>query len=56
MLFIKGTPNAPQCGFTGRLIELFAKYKDVTYGYFNILQDAEVREGLKAYSNWPTYP
>ena len=56
MLFIKGTPDAPQCGFTSRLIDLMAKYKDITYGFFNIIQDPDVREGLKAYSKWPTYP
>ena len=56
MIFIKGKPSAPQCGFTGRLINLLNKYSDVSYGYFNIVSDAEVREGLKAYSNWPTYP
>ena len=38
------------------MIELMAKYRDVTYGTFDILEDNEVREGLKAYSNWPTYP
>jgi len=56
MLFIKGSPDAPKCGFTRKLIELLAKYRDVTYGTFDILQDNEVREGLKTYSNWPTYP
>lgn len=56
MLFIKGSPDAPKCGFTRKLIELLAKYRDVNYGTFDILQDNEVREGLKTYSNWPTYP
>jgi len=56
MLFIKGTPDAPKCGFTRKLIELLAKYPDISYGTFDILGDNEVREGLKAYSKWPTYP
>lgn len=56
MLFIKGTKEAPQCGFTKRLIDLLAKYPDCTYGTFNILADEEVCDGLPTYSNWPTYP
>ena len=55
MCFIKGTPQEPRCGFTRQLIEIL-KTKDVKYGSFDILGDNEVREGLKKYSNWPTYP
>ncbi|KAI5807762.1 hydroperoxide and superoxide-radical responsive glutathione-dependent oxidoreductase [Pyronema omphalodes] len=55
MLFMKGTPAAPQCGFSKKLVALLRE-KEVRYGFFNILADDEVRQGLKVYSDWPTYP
>jgi len=55
MLFQKGTPNAPKCGFSRQAIELLTA-ANVSFGYFNILEDEEVRQGLKSYSDWPTYP
>ncbi|PJF16624.1 putative monothiol glutaredoxin [Paramicrosporidium saccamoebae] len=55
MLFIKGTPTAPRCGFTRQLLSLLAS-QQVEYDYFDILADETVRQGLKEYSNWPTYP
>jgi Grx4 family monothiol glutaredoxin len=55
MMFIKGTPQEPRCGFSRQLIEIM-KNKNVQFGSFDILSDNEVREGLKKYSNWPTYP
>lgn len=55
MLFMKGTPAAPQCGFSRQLVALLRE-KGVRYGFFNILADEEVRQGLKAFSDWPTYP
>lgn len=55
MVFMKGSPDAPQCGFSRTLMEIFKKHK-VTFGSFDILTDEEVRQGLKQYSNWPTYP
>jgi len=55
MLFQKGTPNAPRCGFSRQAIEMLTSSK-VSFGYFDILEDDEVRQGLKAYSDWPTYP
>ncbi|KAI9318136.1 thioredoxin-like protein [Dichotomocladium elegans] len=55
MVFIKGTPQQPRCGFTRQLIDILAE-QNVKYSSFNILMDEEVRQGLKAYSNWPTYP
>lgn len=55
MLFMKGTPAAPQCGFSRQLVALLRE-KGVRYGFFNILADDEVRQGLKAFSDWPTYP
>lgn len=55
MLFMKGTPAGPQCGFSRQLVALLRE-KGVRYGFFNILADDEVRQGLKEFSNWPTYP
>jgi len=55
MLFLKGTPTAPRCGFSRQAIELLNEHK-VPFGSFDILSDEEVRQGLKKYSNWPTYP
>ncbi|KAJ3327514.1 Glutaredoxin 3, partial [Kappamyces sp. JEL0680] len=55
MLFMKGTPSAPKCGFSRQTVEILADLK-CTYGSFDILSDEEVRAGLKTYSDWPTYP
>jgi glutaredoxin-related protein len=53
MLFMKGTPSVPQCGFSRTLVGILRE-KNVRYGFFNILADDDVRQGLKAYSDWPT--
>jgi Grx4 family monothiol glutaredoxin len=50
-----GTPEAPQCGFSAKFCKLL-KDHNISFSYFNILEDEEVRQGLKVYSNWPTYP
>ncbi|KAF7726880.1 Glutaredoxin 3 [Apophysomyces ossiformis] len=55
MIFIKGTPQQPRCGFSRQLVEILAEQK-VKYSSFNILADEDVRQGLKTYSDWPTYP
>ncbi|KAK3713454.1 glutaredoxin [Vermiconidia calcicola] len=55
MLFMKGTPSAPQCGFSRQTVSMLRE-KGVRYGFFNILADDEVRQGLKEYSEWPTFP
>eukprot|EP01100_Stratorugosa_tubuloviscum_P001637 TRINITY_DN136_c0_g1_i1.p1 TRINITY_DN136_c0_g1~~TRINITY_DN136_c0_g1_i1.p1 ORF type:complete len:219 (+),score=98.92 TRINITY_DN136_c0_g1_i1:33-689(+) len=55
VLFMKGSPERPQCGFSSKMIDLLNKNK-IKFGHFNILGDQEVREGLKKFSNWPTYP
>lgn len=55
MVFIKGSPAAPRCGFTRQLIQILDE-RNIEYGSFDILSDEEVRQGLKTYSNWPTYP
>lgn len=55
MLFLKGTPNAPRCGFSRQAIEVLTS-SNVSFGYFDIMEDDAVRQGLKSYSDWPTYP
>ena len=55
MLFMKGTPSTPQCGFSRTLVGLLRE-KGVRYGFFNILADEEVRQGLKVWADWPTFP
>ncbi|KAI8880707.1 glutaredoxin [Backusella circina FSU 941] len=55
MIFIKGTPQQPRCGFSRQLVDMLGDEK-VKYSSFNILADEDVRQGLKAYSDWPTYP
>ena len=55
LLYMKGTPDFPQCGFSGQTV---AALKSVgkNFAYVNIFEDPEIREGLKTYSNWPTFP
>ncbi|MFQ5548284.1 MAG: Grx4 family monothiol glutaredoxin [Woeseia sp.] len=55
LLYMKGTPDFPQCGFSGQTV---AALKSIgrPFAYVNIFEDPEIREGLKAYSNWPTFP
>ncbi|PAV80855.1 hypothetical protein WR25_17075 [Diploscapter pachys] len=55
MLFMKGNKDAPKCGFSRQMTDLLNSVK-VDYGTFDILSDEDVRQGLKSYSNWPTYP
>ncbi len=55
MLFMKGTPSSPQCGFSRQLVALLRE-NSVRYGFFNILADDEVRQGLKEFADWPTFP
>lgn len=55
MLFMKGTPSEPKCGFSRQLVAILRE-NAVKYGFFNILADDEVRQGLKEYADWPTYP
>jgi len=55
MIFIKGSPSEPKCGFSKKAVGLL-NGSGVQYGYFDILTDNDVREGLKKFSNWPTYP
>lgn len=55
MLFMKGLPSAPQCGFSRQIVEILDS-TGVAYDTFNIFEDEEVRQGLKTFSDWPTYP
>jgi Grx4 family monothiol glutaredoxin len=55
MLFMKGSPSSPQCGFSRQLVALLRE-KSVKYGFFNILADDAVRQGLKEFADWPTFP
>ena len=55
MLFMKGSPAMPQCGFSAAVVGVL-KQVGVPFGSYNILADQELREGLKEYSSWPTYP
>ncbi len=55
MLFMKGTPSEPKCGFSRQIVEIL-KTNAIPFASFNILTDEEVRAGLKVYSDWPTYP
>ena len=54
-LFMKGSPDFPQCGFSGRVIQIL-NYLGVDYSSANVLESQELREGVKAYTNWPTIP
>ena len=55
MLFMKGTADEPRCGFSRKAVALL-KEQNVPFTTFDILGDDEVRQGLKTFSNWPTYP
>lgn len=55
LLYMKGTPDFPQCGFSGQTVAAL-KAIGRPFSYVNIFEDPEIREGLKAYSNWPTFP
>ena len=55
LLFMKGTPDFPQCGFSGQVVQIL-NYLGVDYGSANVLESDELREGVKAYTNWPTIP
>lgn len=55
MMFMKGTPEQPRCGFSRTMTQLL-RDQGVQFGTFDILTDEEVRQGLKKFSNWPTYP
>ncbi len=55
MLYMKGTPEAPMCGFSAQVVNILNSYK-IPFKSFNILEDEEVRQGIKEYAEWPTIP
>ena len=55
VLFMKGTPDFPQCGFSGQVVQIL-NYLGVDYKGVNVLADDDIRQGIKDYTNWPTVP
>ena len=55
VVFMKGTPTMPQCGFSGQIVQIL-NYLEVPFKGVNVLADQSIREGVKAFSNWPTIP
>lgn len=55
VLFMKGTPQFPMCGFSGQVVQIL-DYLGVAYKGVNVLDDEAVRQGIKDYANWPTIP
>ena len=55
VLFMKGTPDQPQCGFSGQVVQML-DYLGVEYKGHNVLANEDLRQGVKDYSNWPTVP
>ena len=55
VLFMKGTPEFPQCGFSGQLVQIL-DYLGAPIVGVNVLEDAEIRQGIKEFANWPTIP
>jgi monothiol glutaredoxin len=55
VLFMKGTKSFPQCGFSGRVVQIL-DYLGLNYKDINVLEDMGLREGIKVYTNWPTIP
>ena len=55
VLFMKGTPQFPMCGFSGQVVQIL-DYLGVPYKGLNVLENEDLRNGIKTYSNWPTIP
>ncbi|MCQ4161015.1 Grx4 family monothiol glutaredoxin [Roseomonas sp. GC11] len=55
VLYMKGTPVFPQCGFSSRVVQILS-HMGVPFKGVNVLEDMEVREGIKSFTNWPTIP
>ena len=55
LLYMKGTPEAPMCGFSAQAVNLL-KQHNVNFKSFNIFDDENIRQGVKEYSDWPTFP
>ena len=55
VLYMKGNPTFPQCGFSSTVVQIL-KHVGVNFQSYDVLQDEELREGIKKFSNWPTIP
>jgi monothiol glutaredoxin len=56
MLYMKGSPSMPQCGFSARVAQILSHIGVENYGHANVLEDPEKRQGIKDYTDWPTIP
>ncbi len=56
VLFMKGSPQFPQCGFSASAVKMLSEVGVRDFAYVNVLDDQEIREGIKQYSSWPTIP
>ncbi len=56
MLYMKGTPQAPMCGFSARAVQILNACGVKDFASVNVLEDAEIRQGIKDFANWPTIP
>ena len=56
MLYMKGTPQAPRCGFSALAVQVLTACGVRDFASYNVLADAEIRQGIKEYANWPTIP
>lgn len=56
VLFMKGSPKFPMCGFSGKAAEILKKCEVADFKHVNVLDNEEIRQGIKTYSNWPTIP
>lgn len=56
VIYMKGTPKSPQCGFSRAVVDVMRREALAKYDYYNILEDEVLRQGIKDYSNWPTIP
>jgi monothiol glutaredoxin len=56
VLFMKGTPTFPQCGFSAKAIQILKACGVATPATVNVLEDPEIRQGIKEFANWPTIP
>ena len=56
VLYLKGTPQFPQCGFSATVVEILKRSGVTDYVAVNVLENPEIRQGIKEYANWPTIP
>jgi monothiol glutaredoxin len=56
VLFMKGTPQSPQCGYSASAVKMLSHIGILDFTFVNVLEDSEIREGIKQFSSWPTIP